>query len=88
MPIIRFAWSPLLVELRREECPRASWLGSRRAWSMSQTDAERFLHATQERLTLMRTSTEIHIDNECWVVGFVQGAPYLRSGHPCSRHPI
>ena len=79
MPIIRFAWSPLLVELRREECPRARRIGTRRAWSMAQADAERFLHATHERLTLMRTSTEILIDNACWVVGFVRDAPYSRS---------
>jgi hypothetical protein len=43
MPIVRFAWSPLLVDVRREQCPRAKWDRAHRAWTMTQAEADRFL---------------------------------------------
>jgi hypothetical protein len=46
---VRFAWNPLLVELRREVCPNARWQKRNRHWLMSVDDAERFLRAAQAR---------------------------------------
>ena len=76
MRTVRFAWSPALVEIRRETCPRAKWLKVQRAWMMSAADAEAFLAASHARLDFARRHGEIDIDGERWIVGFVQGAPY------------
>ncbi|MBV8097149.1 MAG: hypothetical protein JO110_28670 [Acetobacteraceae bacterium] len=75
MPIVRFAWSPLLVDVRREQCPRAKWDRAHRAWTMTQAEADRFLETSHSRLNLVRESTEVLIDDARWIVGFVQGAP-------------
>ena len=85
MPIVRFAWSPLLVEVRREQCPRANWDRARRAWTMTQAEADRFLQASHSRLDFIRASCELVIDDARWIVGFVQGAPRVMS--PQDRAP-
>jgi hypothetical protein len=45
MPSVRFAWSPLLVDLRREVCPSARWQKQGRHWVMSETDAVALIRA-------------------------------------------
>ena len=50
MPVVRFAWSPMLVDLRREVCPSARWQKRGRHWVMSETDAQAFIRAAQARL--------------------------------------
>ena len=72
---IRFAWSPALVALRREACPRARWEKNARRWIMSDQDAQTFLRAAHARLEFLLSSTRIEIDNVVWIVGFAQGAP-------------
>jgi hypothetical protein len=79
MPIVRFAWSPLLVEVRREACPRARWIAGQRAWMMSDAEAETFVTACHRKLTYERSQAEITVDDAGWVLGFVQGAPFTRS---------
>jgi len=76
MPTVRFAWSPQLLAVRRETCPRAQWLARDRVWRMSHGDAVRFLAAAHARLDFARTRGEIAIDGTRWVIGFVGGAPY------------
>ena len=76
MASIRFAWNPVLVDLRREVCPRAQWQKAGRRWIMSDADAELFLRAAQARLVFQRSQAEIHVDDVVWMVGFVRGAPY------------
>jgi hypothetical protein len=76
MASIRFAWNPVLVEVRREVCPRAQWQKAGRRWIMSDTEAEMFLRAAQARLDFQRSNAEIRVDDVAWVVGFVRGAPY------------
>lgn len=76
MPTVCFAWSPLLIAVRRETCPRAQWHARDRVWRMSQTDALRFLAAAHARLSFTRTRGEVAIDGTRWVIGFVGGAPY------------
>jgi hypothetical protein len=73
---IRFAWNPVLVDLRREICPRAQWQKAGRRWIMSDTEADMFLRAAQVRLDFQRSQAEIRVDHVTWVVGFVRGAPY------------
>ena len=80
MPFVRFAWSPQLVAVRREACPRARWLARERAWSMSADEAATFLAAAHARLDFVRSHTEIAIDDARWVIGFARDAPYRRSG--------
>jgi hypothetical protein len=80
MPMVRFAWSPLLVDLRRETCPRARWLARERAWSMTLEEAEAFLAAAHRLLDFARRHAEIAIDEARWVVGFARDAPYRRDG--------
>ena len=75
MPTIRFAWSPTLVALRREACPRARWEKQARQWIMSDQDAQAFLRAAHTLLEFSRSSTRIEIDSVVWIVGFAQGAP-------------
>jgi hypothetical protein len=75
MPTVRFAWCPQLVAVRRESCPHARWDAARRVWTMTDREAEAFLAASHARLHFMRASAEIAIDDEGWVVGFVQGGP-------------
>ena len=72
---VRFAWSPALVALRREACPRARWEKSARQWIMSDQDAQAFLRAAHARLEFSLSSARIEIDNVVWIVGFAQGAP-------------
>ena len=49
MPIVRFAWNPVLIEIRRECCPRARWDAARRAWMMTPDEAEAFMARAAER---------------------------------------
>ena len=75
MPVVRFAWSPMLVDLRREVCPSARWLKQGRHWVMSAPDAQAFIRAAQARLDFQRSHAQISVDGTIWVVGFVRGAP-------------
>jgi len=52
----------ILVELRREACPRARWIAKQRAWLMTQTEAETFIAACHERLNYERYHAEITVD--------------------------
>jgi hypothetical protein len=81
MPVVRFAWSPQLVDVRREACPRARWDKTARAWTMTAAEAETFLAAGHARLELCRSAGEIAIDGNLWLVGFVRGAPYRKVAH-------
>ena len=56
MAIVQFRWDQLLIDLRRETCPRATWNASRRAWIMTAADAETFLGAAQARLYFAKSS--------------------------------
>ena len=76
MASVRFAWNPMLVDLRREICPRAQWQTKGRRWIMSDTDADTFVRAAQARLDFGKSQAQIRVDNVIWVVGFVRGAPY------------
>ena len=75
MPVIRFSWNPQLVEVRREACPRARWDKTARVWTMTTVEAEAFLIASHKRLEFGRSNSQIAIDDEQWLIGFVQGAP-------------
>ena len=75
MPSVRFSWSPMLVDLRREVCPSARWEKQGRHWVMSETDARAFVRAAQARLDFQRSHAQISVDGTIWVVGFVRGAP-------------
>ena len=75
MASIRFAWNPVLVDVRREVCPRAQWQKAARRWIMSDAEAEMFLRAAQARLDFQRSQAEIRVDDVTWIVGFVRGAP-------------
>ena len=74
MPSVRFSWSPMLVDLRREVCPSARWEKRGRHWVMSETDARAFIRAAQARLDFQRSRAQITVDGTTWVVGFVRGA--------------
>ncbi len=76
MAAVRFSWSPLLVSVRREVCPRAQWQSARRQWMTSEAEAQRFIDAAQTQLEFQRRHAEITIDGVAWLVGFVRGAPY------------
>jgi hypothetical protein len=78
MPIVRFTWSPDLVSVRREACPQAHWMAAERAWRMSAEEVDAFLAASHKRLDYARLSAEVMVDQECWVIGFIQGAPLRR----------
>jgi hypothetical protein len=53
---------------------------------MSEVDAARFLAASHDRLTYVRRAGEIAVDGKRWIVGFVQGAPFRKSGlHTAQR---
>ena len=75
MPTVRFVWSPLLVEGRREVCPRAKWLAAQKAWAMSEDEARTFIAAGHVRLEYARMHCQIVVDQERWLIGLVQGAP-------------
>jgi hypothetical protein len=79
VPDVRFSWSPLLVDLRRELCPTARWEKRQRRWLMNDADATTFLRAAHVQLDFARSKAEITIDEATWVVGFLQGAPYRAS---------
>ena len=76
MPTIRFAWNPILIDLRREVCPGARWHRQGRHWIMSDAEAQTFVRAAQARLDFQRSQAQIRIDDVTWVFGFVRGAPY------------
>jgi hypothetical protein len=76
MPTIRFAWNPILIDLRREVCPGARWHRQGRHWIMSDGEAQTFVRAAQARLDFQRSQAQIRIDDVSWVFGFVRGAPY------------
>jgi hypothetical protein len=42
---------------------------------MTAMEAETFLAASHERLELGRSNSQIAIDDEQWIIGFVRGAP-------------
>jgi hypothetical protein len=75
MPVIRFAWSPQLVDVRREAYPRARWNKSARAWSMTDGDAQIFIQAAHARLEFCKSQGEIAVDDDRWLIGCVRGAP-------------
>jgi hypothetical protein len=79
---VRFIWNPVLVELRREVCPRAQWRKQGRQWVMSDSEATSFVHAAQTRLDFCRSQAQICVDGTTWVVGVVRGAPYRLSSPP------
>ena len=76
MPSIRFAWNPLLVDLRREVCPGARWQKQGRCWIMNDGEAQRFVRAAQAGLDFQRSQARLRIDDITWVFGFARGAPY------------
>jgi hypothetical protein len=82
---VRFAWNPMLVNLRREICPGAQWQKNGRQWIMSDTEADTFVRAAQARLDFGKLQAQIRVDNVIWVVGFVRGAPYRLSASPSER---
>jgi hypothetical protein len=45
------------------------------AWTMTAVEAEAFLAASHARLDFGRSSSQITIGDEQWVIGFVRGAP-------------
>jgi hypothetical protein len=73
---VRFAWSPALVELRRQVCPNARWQKHSRLWLMQDDEAQSFMRAAQAALEYQKWHTQITVDDTVWIVGFVQGAPY------------
>jgi hypothetical protein len=73
---VRFAWSPALVELRRQVCPNARWQKYSRQWLMQDDEAQSFMRAAQAALEYQKWHTQITVDDTVWIVGFVQGAPY------------
>ena len=79
MPSIRFSWNQMLVDLRREVCPRARWQKQTRCWVMSDAEAEAFVRAAHTRLEFGKWQADIQIDEVTWIVGFAHGAPYRRS---------
>lgn len=76
MTIVRFAWNPTLVDVRREVCPLARFEKGSRQWIMNETDATRFLHAAHSRLEYTKCQARVMVDEQMWVLGFVQGAPF------------
>ena len=78
MAAVRFAWSPALVELRRQVCPNARWQKPSRQW-MQDDEAQSFMRAAQAALEYQKWHTQITVDDTVWIVGFVQGAPYRRT---------
>ena len=82
MASVRFGWNPVLVDLRREICPRAQWQKNGRQWIMSDTEANTFVRAAQARLDFGKSQAQIRVDNVIWVVGFVHGAPYRLTATP------
>lgn len=49
-----------------------------RAWEMTAAEAETFIARSHAALDYGRCHTEIAVDGERWLVGFVQGAPCRR----------
>ena len=79
MASVRFAWNPILVNLRREICSDAQWQKKGRQWIMNDADAEAFVRAAQARLDFQRSQAQIRVNDVTWVVGFARGAPYRLS---------
>ena len=84
MAAVRFAWSPALVELRRQVCPNARWQKHSRQWLMQDDEAQSFMRAAQAALEYQKCQTQITVDDTVWIVGFVQGAPYRRTATPAA----
>ena len=84
MAAVRFAWSPVLVELRRQVCPNARWQKQGRQWLMQDDEAQSFMRAAQSALDYQKWQTQITVDDTVWIVGFVQGAPYRRTAAPAA----
>ena len=84
MVAVRFAWSPALVELRRQVCPNARWQKHSRQWLMQDDEAQSFMRAVQAALEYQKCQTQITADDTVWIVGFVQGAPYRRTAAPAA----
>jgi len=80
MPMVRFIWSPILVEVRRESCPRARWDRARLAWTMTPAEVDLFVHASHRRLAFARDRGEILVDAVRWLVGDARGAPCTVDG--------
>lgn len=76
MPVVSFPWDAYLVSIRREVVPRARWDKATRAWSMTATEAETFLHAAQAKMYFGRIKCTVTVDDVVWVLGFAQGTPY------------
>ena len=76
LPSVRFDWNPILVDLRREVCPKARWHKEGRHWAMGTEDAQVFLDAAHTRLEFSKGHAQVRVDDITWVVGFVRGAPY------------
>jgi len=77
---VRFDWNPILVDLRREVCPKARWHKQGRHWAMHSEDAQVFLDSAHRRLELSKRHAQVQVDDVTWVVGFVRGAPYRLDG--------
>jgi hypothetical protein len=82
MAIVRFNWSPTLVDVRREVCPSARLEKGKRQWIMKDADATRFLQAAHSRLEFTKCHARIMVNEATWVVGFVQGAPFCATAAP------
>ena len=78
MPVVKFPWDAHLVSVRCEACPHARWEKARRAWIMTDADAEAFLQAAHARMYFTRVHCTVTVDDTVWVLGFAQGTPYCR----------
>jgi hypothetical protein len=75
MPSVRFPFDAQLVSVRREVCPHARWDKVRRVWTMTPVEAQTFLAAGHARLDYCRMTAKIAVDEELWLIGFIEGAP-------------
>jgi len=78
VPVVQYPWDPQLVSVRRAVCPNARWNKARRAWAMTDEEADMFLKAAHRCMVLGRSSCTVGIDSVDWVIGFVEGAPFRR----------
>ncbi len=60
MPVVRFAWNPQLVAVRREACPRARWNSQTRSWTMTAAEVEAFVAAGHVRLEYLQNGRRDH----------------------------
>ncbi len=73
MPTVRFQWDAAIIDVRRQVCPQARWDKRTRAWLMTAADADAFLAAVHARQNFARRSSQIAVDDERWMVGFIHG---------------